>query len=52
MGHASQCDFEIGNNRYLGLGVRYISTELDFDRTIGNIDVTGPQYVLTYSARL
>ena len=45
-------DFEIGDNRYLGLGVRYISTELDFDRTIGKIDVKGPQYVLTYIARL
>lgn len=45
-------DFEIGDNRYLGLGIRYISAELDFDRTIGKIDIRGPQYLLTYSARL
>ena len=45
-------DFEIGENQHMGLGVRYLSTELDFDKTIGKIDIKGPQYVLTFTTRL
>ena len=45
-------DFDIGGERNMGLGVRYLSTELDFDDTVGNIDIAGPQYVLTFSQRL
>ena len=45
-------DFEINNKQHLGFGVRYMSTELDFDKTIGKIDIEGPQYVLTFSTRL
>jgi len=45
-------DFEIDVGQYLGLGVRYLSTELDFDKTAGNVDIKGPQYVLTLSAQL
>jgi len=44
-------DFEILENQHVGLGLRYMSTELDFDKTIGKIDIEGPQYVLTYTAR-
>jgi opacity protein-like surface antigen len=44
-------DFAINDNQFLGLGVRYVSTELDFDKTVGNIDIKGPQYVLTYTTR-
>ena len=44
-------DFEIQGNQQLGLGIRYMSTELDFDKTIGKLDIKGPQYVLTYTAR-
>jgi opacity protein-like surface antigen len=44
-------DFEIQDNQHMGFGIRYMSTELDFDKTIGKIDIEGPQYVLTYSAR-
>lgn len=45
-------DFEFRENQYLGLGMRYLSSELDFDQTVGNIDIEGPQYVLTFSRRL
>jgi opacity protein-like surface antigen len=45
-------DFAINNKQHLGLGVRYMSTELDFDKTVGNIDIEGPQYVLTFSTSL
>jgi len=44
-------DFEIGEKQHMGLGLRYMSTELDFDKTIGKIDIKGPQYVLTYTAQ-
>ena len=44
-------DFEIQGNQQLGLGIRYMSTELDFDKTIGKLDIKGPQYVFTYTAR-
>lgn len=42
-------DFEINDKQHLGLGFRYMSTELDFDDTIGKIDIEGPQYVLTFT---
>lgn len=45
-------DFEIEPNQHLGLGVRYLSTELDFDETTGKLDIKGPQYVLTLSVQL
>ena len=45
-------DFELADHNLLGFGLRYLSTELDFDRTVGNLDITGPQYVLTYTQRL
>ena len=45
-------DFSIGNNQQLGLGVRYLSTELDFDKTVGKLDIKGPQYVLTYTVQI
>jgi hypothetical protein len=45
-------DFEIEPTQHLGLGVRYLSTELDFDETTGKLDIKGPQYVLTLSVQL
>lgn len=45
-------DFEINDRQQLGLGVRYLSTELDFDKTVGKIDIKGPQYVLTFTTLL
>lgn len=44
-------DFEIGDNQYMGFGVRLMRTELDFDKTVGEIDIEGPQYVLTFSTQ-
>ena len=44
-------EFEIGQNQLVGLGVRYMRTELDFDKTIGELDIEGPQYGLTFTAR-
>jgi opacity protein-like surface antigen len=45
-------DFEIADNQYMGLAVRYLSTELDFDKTVGKLDIKGPQYLLTFTSRL
>ncbi len=45
-------DFEIDDKQHLGLGIRYVSTELDFDETTGNVEIKGPQYVLTLSVQL
>ena len=44
-------EFEIGKNQWVGLGVRYMRTKLDFDKTIGELDIEGPQYGLTFTAR-
>ena len=44
-------DFEIRDKQHLGFGIRYMSGELDFNKTVGELDVEGPQYVFTYSAR-
>ncbi len=45
-------DFQISDTQYLGLGVRYMSAELDFDQTVGTLDIKGPQYVLTFTTQL
>jgi hypothetical protein len=45
-------DFEIGEDQFLGFSIRYLSTELDFDKTVGKIDIEGSQYVLTYTVRI
>jgi opacity protein-like surface antigen len=45
-------DFQIREDQHLGLGFRYLNSELDFDKTIGKIDIEGPQFVLTFSKRL
>ena len=45
-------DFSIQQNQHIGFGIRYMSTELDFNKTVGKIDIKGPQYVLTYSTQL
>ena len=37
-------DFEIRDNQHLGIGIRYLSSELDFNKTVGKLDVEGPQY--------
>jgi|GEM_PF-879019 len=45
-------DFQIDDTQYLGLGVRYMAAELDFDQTVGTLDIKGPQYVLTFTTQL
>ncbi|MFT4615713.1 MAG: hypothetical protein ACI9NT_002871 [Bacteroidia bacterium] len=44
-------DFEVRQGEHMGLGFRYLSAELDFDDSIGTIDVEGPQVLFTYSRR-
>jgi opacity protein-like surface antigen len=45
-------DFQIDDKQSLGLGVRYMAAELDFDQTVGQLDIKGPQYVLTLTTLL
>ena len=45
-------DFQINESQHLGFGIRYMSTELDFDKTVGKVDIKGPQYVLTFTTRM
>ena len=42
-------DFSLQGEQSIGLGVRYMSTKLDFDNDIGEIDVEGPSFVLSYT---
>ena len=35
--------------RFLGVGVRFVATELNFGGTIGDVDVEGWQGRLTYT---
>jgi hypothetical protein len=43
-------EFDLGKRAQWGLGLRYLGGELDFDDTIGKIDIEGTQVLLTYSA--
>lgn len=45
-------DYEYSHEKYLGVGIRYMAAELDFSDTVGKLDVEGPQFVLTYTAKL
>ena len=45
-------DFQYSKGQHVGLGVRYMAAEMDFDKTVGKIDLEGPQFVLTYSQQL
>lgn len=45
-------DFQYSRGHYVGLGVRYMKAELDFAKTIGTLDLEGPQVVFTYTAAL
>jgi hypothetical protein len=42
-------DYRFKDEQRLGIGIRYMHTELDFSRTVGNVDIKGPQYVLAYT---
>lgn len=45
-------DYQYSPGRHVGLSVRYMSAEMDFEDTVGKLDVSGPQFVLTYSQAL
>ena len=45
-------DFQYSAGQFIGLGVRYMKAEMDFDKTIGKLDLEGPQVVFTYTAQL
>ena len=42
-------DYRIKDQQRIGLGIRYMYAELDFNRTVGKVDIEGPQYVLAYT---
>lgn len=44
-------DFEVRRGEHMGLGFRFLYAEMDFDDTIGTIDVEGTQVLFTYSRR-
>jgi opacity protein-like surface antigen len=43
-------EFNVGGNSQMGVGVRYLGAEMEFDDTIGKVDVDGLQILFTYSA--
>lgn len=45
-------DYQYSRGQHVGLSVRYMSAELDFADTVGELDIRGPQFVLTYSQAL
>ena len=42
----------LDDGSYLGLGVRALNSELDFSDTLGDVDFTGVQPMLTYTRKL
>ncbi|MEP5569069.1 MAG: outer membrane beta-barrel protein [Halioglobus sp.] len=45
-------DYQYSTGQHVGFSVRYMAAEMDFDDTVGDLDISGPQFVLTYSQRL
>lgn len=45
-------DYRYARGKRFGIGVRYMSAQLDFTDTIGKLDMEGPQFILSYTARL
>lgn len=45
-------DLEIKGEQSVGLGIRYISTSLEFDDGIGDVDIEGPSVFLSYTVPL
>ena len=43
-------EFDVGGSSQMGVGVRYLGGEMDFNDTIGKIDINGVQFLFTYSA--
>ncbi len=44
-------DYRYAKGKYVGLGVRYMSAEMDFSDNFGQIDIEGPQFVLSYTQK-
>ncbi len=42
-------EIRLVDRSFLGLGVRWVATELDFDQPIGDLDVEGWQGFLTFT---
>ncbi|MEP4486487.1 MAG: hypothetical protein ABJ013_12710 [Halioglobus sp.] len=42
-------DYRLKDQQRLGFGIRYMYAELDFNNTVGKVDIEGPQYVLAYT---
>ena len=45
-------DYQYSAGQHVGFSVRYMAAEMDFDDTVGDLDIRGPQFVVTYSQRL
>ena len=45
-------DYQYRPGQHVGLSVRYMNAEMDFADTVGDLDIRGPQFVLTYSQSL
>ncbi len=43
-------EFDMGGGRSWGLGVKYLGAEMDFNDTVGEVDLEGYSIMLTYSA--
>jgi opacity protein-like surface antigen len=44
-------EFRVSENTMLGLGIRAFRSDLDFEDTVGRVDVEGVQAMLTYTMR-
>ncbi|WP_165954187.1 outer membrane beta-barrel protein [Seongchinamella unica] len=45
-------DYQYSPGQHVGLSLRYLNAEMDFEDTVGDLDIRGPQFVLTYSQAL
>ena len=44
-------DYRYARGKRVGIGVRYMSAEMDFSNTFGQVDIEGPQFILSYTAK-
>ncbi len=45
-------DLAISGEQSVGIGLRYMKSELDLDKSVGKIDLEGPQVILSYTVPL
>lgn len=43
-------EFDVGQNSQMGIGIRYLGADMEFSDTVGDLELGGVQYLLTYSA--